>query len=445
MYEFQDSQYESGVPVYRPGALMHAIDTLQHQFESGELDIISIRNYNLNISLECPIWYKVLDYRTLHNNLVPDLCEVFTSHYIGRFSYEGTSISINPRFGSFNYLISSAANLYLPQGSSDISKNNSSNSYWLIALLWKAMLNKALTYGQIPKEYIVIKNNQKNFRGRLLVSRHIHANLCDASKFYCTYKKLTPDTLINRTIRTVYKALKNKGLSPLVKEFEEYDRRLSSMGVGDSVEDIRSIDDILYTRLNYVYKPVMNISRSILSNINAESCEYGQHSDISYFVDVAEIWELYLLKLLQRSLPNKYIVYSPNTDFGDFLIDKSMRQIRPDIIVELDGRIMIIIDAKYKMYKQIGKTGKWPNVQREDLFQMSTYLYHYSKGNAPIAGVFTSPVIAEDSNAYNMTNNQSHKIGVINLDLESAGDDIVKIHQAEKVYVDAIINLLETL
>lgn len=107
-------------------------------------------------------------------------------------------------------MIGYATNLYLPIGASDVSINTQNNSYWLIALLWKAMLNKALTTGQIPKGYEIITRNQKNYRERLSLYKHIHANLCDASRFYCTYKKLSMDNTINRTIRATYQILKSK-------------------------------------------------------------------------------------------------------------------------------------------------------------------------------------------------------------------------------------------
>ncbi len=63
--------------------------------------------------------------------------------------------------------------IILPLGESHLALNNPNNSYWLIALLWKAMLNKALTNAQIPKGYESVTRNQKNYRGRLALSKHI--------------------------------------------------------------------------------------------------------------------------------------------------------------------------------------------------------------------------------------------------------------------------------
>ena len=352
----------------------------------------------------------------------------------------------NPRFGNiFNYLVSYASNIYIPYGESEISFNSQNNSYWLIALLWKAMLNRALTTGQIPKEYITVTKNQKNYHGRLTIAKHIRANLCDATRFYCSYKKLSMNNTINRVIRSIYIILKNKGLSSLVAEFEAYDKYLCSMGVGAEVVDIHEIDDIRYTRLSAPYKPVMELSRTILANHKAESSnDKSVNSDVSYFIDIADLWEMYLLKLLQNNLPSEYYVYSPNTGFGDSLLEGGMREIRPDIIIEKNGRVLMIIDAKYKDYTQFGKSALF-GVNREDIYQMTTYLHHYGKEDQSIIGLFTSPVPCSEDDVHAYSHNKNHRIGLVNLDVESAGDNIELLHKNEQIYLDNITKILASL
>lgn len=356
----QDSNFQDGITKRyheQCAAYMNTVDQLQQKIVDGQLEIVNLQTYNPRSEIESPVWYEIKSYGEKRGYKVVNECHFYSSHYIGRYSHDGYAIIINPRFGNiFNYLVSYATNIYIPYGQSEISFNTQNNSYWLIALLWKAMLNRALTTGQIPKEYITITKNQKNYRGHLAIARHIRVNLCDATRFYCSYKKLSMDNIINRVIRTIYNLLKNKGLSSLVAEFEAYDKYLSSMSVSSGIMDVHEIDDIRYTRLNAPYKPVMELSRTILANHKAESSTCNSvNSDISYFVDIADLWEMYLLKLLQNNLPSKYHVYSPNMGFGESLLEGGMREIRPDIIIEKNGKILMIIDAKYKDYTQFGK------------------------------------------------------------------------------------------
>lgn len=446
----QDSFQECDDGVYKhyyeqSAGFMGTVDELQKQFANGTLQIVSLQNYNQRTQIECPVDYEICSYDEKRGYKVVNECRFFASHYIGRFSSGDYNIIVNPRFGNiFAYLIGYATNLYLPIGASDVSINTQNNSYWLIALLWKAMLNKALTTGQIPKGYEIITRNQKNYRERLSLYKHIHANLCDASRFYCTYKKLSMDNTINRTIRATYQILKSKGASAVVAEFEAYDKYLCSMGVGAELKNISQIDEINYTRLTAPYKSVMGLSKTIMQNFKAEAANHvGVKKDISYFIDVAELWEMYLLKLLQNNLSTEYHVYSPNAFSGAKLLDDSIREIRPDILIERNGEVVMILDAKYKNYCRFGSTAKY-GVSREDLYQMSTYLYHYGKEGKRAIGVFTSPVECVEQRLHTFTENKKHQIGLINLAIDGA-NSIEQIHQIEDTYVKNVQQLLNGL
>ena len=445
-----DSNFQNGVTKWyheQCAAYMNTVDRLQHQIAAGQLEIVNLQTYNPRSEIESPVWYEIKSYSEKKSGYkVVNECQFYSSHYIGRYSHEGYAIIINPRFGNiFNYLVSYASNIYIPYGESEISFNSQNNSYWLIALLWKAMLNRALTTGQIPKEYITVTKNQKNYHGRLTIAKHIRANLCDATRFYCSYKKLSMDNTINRVIRSIYIILKSKGLSSLVAEFEAYDKYLCSMGVGAEVVDVHEIDDIRYTRLSAPYKPVMELSRTILANHKAESSnDKSVNSDVSYFIDIAELWEMYLLKLLQNNLPSDYYVYSPNTGFGDSLLEGGMREIRPDIIIEKNGRVLMIIDAKYKDYSQFGKSALF-GVNREDLYQMTTYLHHYGKEDQSIIGLFTSPFPCSEDDVHAYSHNKNHRIGLVNLDIVSVDDNIELLHKNEQIYLDNITKILASL
>ena len=445
-----DSNFQNGVTKWyheQCAAYMNTVDRLQHQIAAGQLEIVNLQTYNPRSEIESPVWYEIKSYSEKKSGYkVVNECQFYSSHYIGRYSHEGYAIIINPRFGNtFNYLVSYASNIYIPYGESEISFNSQNNSYWLIALLWKAMLNRALTTGQIPKEYITVTKNQKNYHGRLTIAKHIRANLCDATRFYCSYKKLSMDNTINRVIRSIYIILKSKGLSSLVAEFEAYDKYLCSMGVGAEVVDVHEIDDIRYTRLSAPYKPVMELSRTILANHKAESSnDKSVNSDVSYFIDIADLWEMYLLKLLQNNLPSEYYVYSPNTGFGDSLLEGGMREIRPDIIIEKNGRVLMIIDAKYKDYTQFGKSALF-GVNREDLYQMTTYLHHYGKEDQSIIGLFTSPFPCSEDDVHAYSHNKNHRIGLVNLDIVSVDDNIELLHKNEQVYLDNITKILASL
>lgn len=430
-----------GVNYHNATAYIRAVNDLNKQFDGGKIDCIHLYNYGRVETNEHPVEVEVTEYTTLNGNPVPDRCSFTTSHYIGYYGNSDVSLRILPRFGDlFSYFLGYAANVFLPIGQSGLSSAGG-NSYWLLAILWKSLLNSALTTGQIPKTYIEEHKNLKTYRGRLDIQQNIKNNLVDQSRFYCTYRRLSMDNTINRAVRHAYRVLRDKGLSGILAEMSAYDQRLESFGVKDIVSNLKDLDNIRFTRMNAVYQPVVNLCKTIINN-DAASFEEGERENFSYMIDVAELWELYLLRLLQRNIPSDYYVYSPNALSGDYLLEGEMRTIRPDILIEKDGQVVLIIDAKYKRYSQIGKTGAaMVNVQRDDLYQMNTYLYHYGKGKR-VAGIFTSPVEDTDKELHRYANNPEHRIGVINLNIDSCSNDIDKIHAAEEAYIQRILKIL---
>lgn len=423
-------------------ACIRAIDVLSKLFEEGKVTIFNLLKYRPCETFEMPIKYQIETNTTMHGYPMVDVCRYFTSHYVGSFSAENVKVSITPRFVAvFNYMVGYTTNLYIPISAAEYGRSTC-NSAWLIAFIWKAMLNKALTKSQIPKSYIQNTKNLKHFRGRLDLHRHIHANLTNASRSFCTYPKLSIDNTINRTICYTLTLFRRKKVGHILKEFDEYSRKLESFGVTLTPVRSEEIDSIKYNRLNADYSDVMQLSKLIIQNYGAESISSNLHTEFSYFIDIAELWEAYLLKLLQRNLHN-YHVFSPNTSLGDYLLENNMREIRPDIIIEREGRVLMVIDAKYKSYRRFGKKAV-EGVQREDLYQMSSYLYHYGKEPESIVGVFSAPVKSEDSCLFSFSSNRLHRIGLVNLEIEEKQDN-EQIRQAEKLYIEKIIDILKSI
>lgn len=425
--------------------LMRAVDELTVAFDKGLVHCISLNSYRKEKIFETPLWYNGIKTRAMGSNNRPIInrCFFYTSHYIGSFIYDKITIIIKPRFGNsvFNYLVQYATNLYLPEGLSnfDIGRSNPS---WLIALIWKAMLNKAITCSQIPKQYIIETKNIRHFKGKLALKQHLRSNLIDKSRFYCTYHKLSMNNTINRTIRYTLKLLKKHNTLPLLQEFNAYDNKLKEFGVSDYPVTIKEIDAISFNKMTKPYKDVINICKLIIENHDGKKTNYtDKPNGLSYLIDIAELWEMYLLKLLQRHL-SEYQIYSPNIGQGDFLLDENARNIRPDIIIEKDGKVIMIIDAKYKKYSQIGKNASISgSVSREDLYQMCTYLYHYGNQENNIVGIFVSPFSNEMNDVYKFTRNVKHRIGILNLPFEENAT-IHDIHNAEDLFIQQLRKIL---
>jgi len=270
-----------------------AIDKLNNEIKNKKVEFFSFFNVkDKSILEEKLIWYEINHIQEKYNAYsVPAKATFFTSHYIGyystKISNKTVNIKIEPRFGNrlLNYLLSYAYGVYLPKGFSS-SSNEKSQSLWLIVFMWKALLQKAMTKNQIPKEYKKFSQNLHRFKGQLNISSHIKHNLFDQSRFYCDYRKLTMDTTINQTIRYTYKLLQ-KEYGYILGDISEYDLMLQSFGVGNKEVSLRDIQNIRYSKLNFHYKKVMELSSLVVKKESKTSDTISNSDDsFAYFVDI---------------------------------------------------------------------------------------------------------------------------------------------------------------
>ena len=316
---------------------------------------------------------------------------------------------------------------------------------WILVLLWRSVFNQALRRFHIPKEYREKRTNDRFFKGHLDVHRQIRENVADQSKFCCVHSPLTIDTTINRTIRFVFRMLaRNRAFAMLLNDIVGYDERLAAFGVKACEVRSEEIDRIRYTRMSEGYRPLMQVCKAIIRRFGA-STSTASPGDASFFIDVSEIWENYLQAILTRYLPSNYRVINPNETGGQWLISGQKREIRPDIIIENEnGFPVAILDAKFKAYTAVGKTAKG-GVSRADLFQMSTYLYHYGSQDVPLLGLFISPEKGTED-LHPLENRRNHAIGVLNFDLaqwDGSYFDIEAIKAYEKDFADRLQKMLE--
>lgn len=361
-----------------------------------------------------------------------------TSHYVGQATVEleddRVQFRIIPRMGRsiWRHMLGVATSVYLPERFESCGvEGGECESEWLLLLMWRNALESAMRKASMPKAYVSRVANLRCFKGRLDVAGQIRENLANQSRFVCRYKPLTFDNTINRTIRAVYHVLVNSRLpAASYASIGEHDARLASFGVGNSGVTLREVDSINYTRMTEPYRPVMELSKILLRGYGAGEID-GATSGPSYFVDVAEIWENYLLQVLKRRMP-EYSVVSPNATGGEPLL-QGAREVRPDFLVYRGDKLVAVMDAKYKHYARLGRYASSPNaVSRDDLYQVATYMYRFANADEPFGGIILSPHSVGDEQPMRMANNPRHfmavcNLPIIDLDRECANWDRTKL------------------
>lgn len=435
---------------------IEAVNELTRQFQKKKIEIVRLQPYsNPQEWDEPPVIPRIDD-----GGIVFE-----ASRYVGRFAFKNVEIKINPHFGenTLNLLLSAAANVYLPPAEASMTSSKENRDFWLLlVVVWKAMLRRAILDFPTPRSFVEERKNIRNYRGRLDIRPHIRLNWADASRFYCRYSKLSADNTINRTILHILRLLKSLSFYHDTVELIEYESRLLSMGVNADDITVSDIDKIKYNRMNEIYKPVMQVSKLIMEKYGSRFTRGEMHEGASFFIDMTELWETYLLRVLRKYLsPKGYRVLSPNAMAPIYLLENEMRSIRPDMLIYDNNRPLLIIDAKYKDYKELGKTARNDYntcVSREDLYQLVTYLHHYASSEhlcgKRLTGIFSAPVLANSDKLYSFNENRLHSLGLINLNLAGIEDVIEKdgyseglkeLHKREKTYADRIMKILDPL
>ena len=412
------------------GLLPHAIDILNRSFQNGKIQFVSLKGKRGSHAPDSLIQYRVAETNKYGKGGIAkiDALDFSTSYFVGQATinipgHDSVEIEIKPDLAPAirNHLLSYACGVYLPQQLASDANPNRGDNAWLLLLMWRCAFERAIRQGSIPRSYIHEEKNLRFFRGRLDVVRQIQVNLTDQSRFYCQYDPMSMDITINRVIRYVCKLITNAGNidKSAFRSLADHDNILASFGVDNSPVSPEKIDRISYHRMNIMYRPLMQLSKAIIRKFGASNFQSNIET-MSYFVDWTEVWENYLLKIMQKRLP-EYTFVSPNDNAENSLLLDCGRSIRPDFLVyNKQGELIAVMDAKYKNYNQIGATESAEAISREDLYQMTTYLYHYSSGEK-LPGIFLARGNKNNAIASEYKSNRG-KIILINMGINDVKD-----------------------
>lgn len=90
-----------GINYHNATTYIRAVNELNDQFDSGEINCIHLSDYGRDVPDGHPVEVQVSKYTTLNGNLIPDKCLFTTSHYIGYYGNSDVSIRICLAMGTF--------------------------------------------------------------------------------------------------------------------------------------------------------------------------------------------------------------------------------------------------------------------------------------------------------------------------------------------------------
>ena len=369
-----------------------------------------IKIIRLTESTRCSLPYSLIEKINntviAHNNLfqmgikeieIKPLIQLFNNQwwvnrFVGEvsFDFEGVhyKVIVEPRFGEVYLfkLLETIFNFQFAKSTHEIRNKQKNENYikQIIAKIWVFQLGLANKYG-LPRKSIKSNHYGPQIKGKLDIRGSINIIYSKRQIKSQFYQK----SLDQKSASILYRAYnilnQDYGLpipSKLPKSVQGIIQQLDS----ESVLISKSIDTNYSTqKLSSVYnsfKSVLELSLDIIKKRNKEN-KYSdfQKEGYSFFLDMAEIWELYLFNLLKREfskdgwrISSPVLEAYPNKFFRTKLI--------PDIVLIKDKEAMVL-DAKYKFMR-----GQKFDIDRTDFFQIHTYMSYFEKDhNVKVSGL----------------------------------------------------------
>lgn len=300
-----------------------------------------------------------------------------TGNLIGYVKSGEHSLKIGSRFGDnfLKYIVSDADGF---KEVKDYGGAETNSGYeWLVKYLWKIKIKKAYRLG-LPKSYITNDEKLNKVRGNInVIDYFINKNL---GKYRCNYREHSYNNDATKLIATAFKHMGNhemlSGCNTIRNSFYT-----ATNGVFVNYKELDRIKE--FTNPFYSdYNEVIDLSKKILKN---KLSDFGEKSETSAFLfDVSMLFEYFVKKLIKRTglLVEGKCSNPLRIATGGRI---ALRKLEPDLIF-LNGDDAFLFDVKYKNFDFIH------GVNREDLFQLHTYIGQYgNKYNLKACG-FVYPI-----------------------------------------------------
>ncbi len=371
-----------------------------------------------------------------------------TGRYIGelnfQFKNQSYCLKVVPRFGDaiLLHLLEEIFNVKLAKNKSDNKINQESQNQLikkLISLIWTRELGKANVHG-IPKHKINNTYVGKSVKGKLKIRESI-LPLYNSKQIVSEKVEKNADVTILTILQKAYKILsKDYFLTPnmlsdnvtdVLNHTQNYNTKK-----GVTVNDYKKIK---YGAIYESFRAVVDFSWAIIQRKNNSITQKNSDKDTdALFLDIAEIWESYLLSILKKTYTTKgWKVFSKK--FYTYKSQNFKRGLIPDIILEKDDNV-VVWDAKYKNmeFRSI-------DYDRNDFFQIHTYGAYMKAQNKNVIGLGLLYPFNKELNPENERNNYSSTLFGVNqsdtwfkVDGIKLSGDIISLEASKEAFLSRI-------
>lgn len=309
----------------------------------------------------------------------------WAGRYIGDLSLDGRRLEIRPRFRDvvIEQWLGEVLNLVaVPETAA--RQHSDSFIARLMGAVWCRAVDQASRHG--PPSFRRSHAHRGFYvRGRLDVRGTARLRGAGSPHVASTqsYRDLEND--VSRTLVAAERVLTARighdhWHTPRVKEMLPWLR--SAVGARPRLPTRPALGRIRYTPITRQFKSVAVLSWR-LAQLQGYSAASEEGKSEGLLVDVAELWELFVVKCIERALPGLRVEHGTHAAQATWLLSSlidaraGLGRLKPDVLGYDGDLTALVADAKYKRLED-----RWPErpqgVDRADLYQLTSYLARYS-------------------------------------------------------------------
>lgn len=222
---------------------------------------------------------------------------------------------------------------------------------------------------QMNREYLTISENSGFIKGRIDFAANMKANPYRRDRHVVCFESFEHDNTVNNIIKSVCIRLIRLTTSPDNKK--ELKKALVFLDDAREVSLTKELfDSVRFTRLNMPFEDVFEMAKMFFMNLSPLSYR-GNDTICSFLVPLNELFEFYLYKVFKNFGNDIHAAYQKEQCFAKSIKGGYIRKIKPDFVLEKEGRPMLIVDAKYKNPGYYN--GQFQEINQADMYQVFAY------------------------------------------------------------------------
>ncbi len=327
----------------------------------------------------------------------------WAGRYVGSLVFEGRRLDIRPRFGknALRSWFAGAFNLALIETAGELVEDDWFVP-WLLASVWSRAFVLAARHG-LPALRTDNRESGLSVKGRLDVHGTVRLRAAGTPGASSLHREKSLVNPISAAVVAAYAELSRwlgsrreaEWLPERVKDLLPH--LVAAVGRRPRVPTAAEIDRVKLTPIMAGFRPLAELSTRIAGRrgLAGNASDEGQCKGV--LLDVAELWELYVLAVLRRTCPEMAVTHGTHESVVPALLrnttGEKMGFLKPDAIVGRNGRTEMVVDAKYKrLWSSSWKAAP----QREDIYQMAAYLSRYGEDTGTVLGALVYPLDPSD-------------------------------------------------